>query len=86
MTGLRGQEVGRPQDVGLLVEVRPDLAVAVGVVAERDDVDAGGEQLVGVLGRYADAAGGVLAFDDDEVERVLLAQPRQQVAQRAATR
>ena len=68
----------------LLVEVGPDLAVAVGVVAERDHVDAGGEQLVGVLRRDADAAGGVLAVDDDEVERELLAQAREQLAERAA--
>ena len=49
------------------LEVRPDLAVPVGVVAERDDVGPGGEQLVGVLRRDADAARGVLAVDDDEV-------------------
>ena len=39
----------------------------VGVVAERDDVDAGGEQLVGDLRRDPEAAGDVLAVDDDEV-------------------
>jgi hypothetical protein len=53
------------------VEVGPDLAVAVGVVAERDDVDAGGEQRVGLLRRDADPARGVLAVADDEVERQL---------------
>ena len=79
---LRAHEVGRPEDVGLLVEVGLDLAVAVGVVAERDHVDAGGEQLVGVLRRDADAASGVLAVDDDEVEPELLAQARQQRLER----
>ena len=47
--GCDGQEVRGAQDEALLVEVGPDLAVAVGVVAERDHVDAGGEQLVGLL-------------------------------------
>ena len=60
----------------VLVEVGVDLAVAVGVVAERDHVDAGREQLVGDLRRDPDAAGGVLAVDDDEVRRVALAQAR----------
>ena len=82
--GWRAQEVRGPQDEALLVEVGPDLAVAVGVVAERDHVDAGGEQLVGVLGRDADAARGVLAVGDDEVERELLAQAR--AAARASAR
>ena len=65
------QEVGRADDVAPLLEVRPDLAVAVGVVAERDHVGAGPEQLVGVLRGDADAAGGVLAVDDDEVRAEL---------------
>jgi len=78
------EEVRGPDDELLLVEVGPDLAVAVGVVAERDHVDPGGEQLVRVLGRDADAAGGVLPVDDHEVERELLAQPGEELAQRAA--
>jgi len=43
------------------------------VVAEGDDVRAGGEQLVGELRRDAGAVGGVLAVDDREVGLVLLA-------------
>ncbi len=50
-----------------LVEVGVDLALAVGVVAERDHVDAGGEQLIGDLRGDSEAAGHVLAVDDDEV-------------------
>jgi hypothetical protein len=50
------------------------------VVAERDDVGAGREQLVGVARRDADAARGVLAVDHDEVG----VQLRAQVAQHAA--
>ena len=64
--GLVAQVVVRAQDRVVLVEVAVDLAAVVGVVAERDDVDARGEQLVGDLRRDAEAAGGVLAVDDDE--------------------
>jgi hypothetical protein len=48
--------------------------VAVGVVAERDRVDAGGQQLLGLFRRDPDPARGVLAVGDDEVRRQLLAQ------------
>ena len=44
------------------------------------------KQLVGLLGRDADPARGVLAVDDDEVRRELLAQRGQQLAQDPATR
>jgi hypothetical protein len=47
------------------------------VVAERDDVRAGGEQLVGELAGDAGAVGRVLAVDDREVRVVMLAQRRQ---------
>ena len=63
---------------GSRVEVLVDLAVAVGVVAERDRVDAEGEQLLRGLARDPDAAGGVLAVDHDEVGLVLLPQRGQQ--------
>ena len=59
---------------GTLVQVRVDLAVPVGVVAERDRVDAQGEHLVRRARRDAEAAGRVLAVDDDEIQRELLAQ------------
>ena len=68
---------------GCAVEVGVDLAAVVGVVAERDRVDARREHLVGVLRRDPEAAGGVLAVDDDERRRVALAQDRQAVEQRA---
>jgi hypothetical protein len=54
------------------------------VVAQRDRVDAAGQQLVGELGRDPEAAGDVLAVDHDEVRRVALAQRRQQPEQRAS--
>ncbi len=39
--------MGRPHDPALVVEVLVDLGVAVGVVAERDRVGAGLEQVPG---------------------------------------
>jgi hypothetical protein len=47
------------------------------VVAERHDVGARREQLVGELAGDAGAVGGVLAVDDAEVGAELLAQRRQ---------
>ena len=57
-------------------EVVADAVAAVRVVAERDDVGAGGEQLVGELRRDAGAVGDVLAVDDADVGAELLAQRR----------
>ena len=57
--------------------------MAVGVVAERDDVDAGREQLVGVLRRDADPARRVLAVGDDEVEVELFTKAREPLLDRA---
>ena len=82
VAGLGGEVVGRAQDPRLVVEVAVDLLALVGVVAERDDVDAGGEQLVGDLRRDPDAAGDVLAVDDDERRRVALAQRGEQAEER----
>jgi hypothetical protein len=47
------------------------------VVAERDDVGAGGEQLVGEFPRDARAVGRVLAVDDAEVGSDVRPQRRQ---------
>ena len=82
--GLRAQIVGRANDALLSVEVRVDLLAMVGVVAQRDDVDAGAEQLVGDLRRDAQAARDVLGVDHDEGRRVALDEPGQQGEQRAA--
>ena len=56
------------------------------MVAERDRVHVEPEELVGLLGRDAEPARGVLAVDHDEVRRELFAQAGQQLAQDAATR
>ena len=78
--GLLGGIVGRAQDVGAVVEVGHDLPLVIDVVAERDDVGARGKDLVGLVGRDADARG-VLAVYDGEVGRVLLLDRAQQAAQ-----
>ena len=54
------------------------------MVAERDDVGAGGEELVGELRRDPDAVGDVLAVDDREVGVVPLAQRREVLLHGAA--
>ena len=56
----------------------------VGVVAERDRVDSSREQLVGGLRRDSQAAGDVLAVDDNERRPQALAQQRQALEQRPA--
>jgi hypothetical protein len=53
------------------------------VVAERDDVGARGEELVGELPRDPGAVGDVLAVDDRQVGVVLGAQRRQPLLDRA---
>jgi hypothetical protein len=72
---------GRPRagvrraDHGLAArEILADPVAAVRVIAERDDVCAGGEQLVRELRRDARAVGDVLAVDDADVGVELRAQ------------
>ena len=55
------------------------------MIAERDRIDPRGEQLVGDLGSYPEAAGDVLGVDDNEGRRVALAQDGQALEQRAPT-
>ena len=83
MAGLAAQEVDRPQDARLCVEIRVHLAPVVGVVPERDHVDARRDQLVRELGRDPQATGHVLAVGDHERGLVALAQHRQAVQQGA---
>ena len=66
-----GRQVGRLDDVRLVFEDRVDLFAAIDVVAERDGVDAGADQLAIDGRREAGAAGGVFGVGDDEVEVVL---------------
>jgi hypothetical protein len=52
------------------------------VVARRDHVGAGGEELLGQLGGQADAVRGVLAVDDAEVDPQLVLELGQPVRDR----
>ena len=79
-----GRDVGRPDHALRLREVGADLVARPDVVAERDDVGAGGEQPVRQLRRQPPPVRGVLAVDDAEVDAELLAQPRQPLLDRAA--
>ena len=84
--GLRAQEVGGPHDPVRAPEVGDDLAPAEAVVAERDHVDAGLEQLVGDARRDPQAARDVLGVDDDERRLVPAPELGQQPEQRPPSR
>ncbi len=84
VAGLGGEVVGRPQDVLVGVQVGPDLLAVVGVVAERDDVDAGREELVGDLRGDPETGGRVLPVGHHEGRCVLLAEPGKEAEQSLA--
>ena len=64
--------------------MRQDLPLVEHVIAGRDQVGPGGEEVLTDGRREAEAAGGVLAVDDDRVEGQLGAQRREAVDQRLA--
>ena len=66
-----GREVERPQQALVLGDVGDDVALVPDMVAGGDAVDAGIVQLGADLGGDAEARGGVLAVDDDEIEAEL---------------
>jgi hypothetical protein len=78
------REVGRPDDPIAALEVRQELAARPGVVAEGQDVGAGGEQLLGELRRQPAPVGRVLGVDDAEVGAELVAERGEAFLQRAA--
>ena len=62
-------KIRRPDQLRRALDEHQRLALIPGVVAERDRIGAGVEEfLIDRLGD-AEAAGGVLAIDDDEIER-----------------
>lgn len=77
-------QVRRPDDPLAVLEVREELAARPGVVSERQDVGAGGEQLLGELRRQPAPVGRVLGVDDAEVGPELVAEWREALLQRAA--
>jgi hypothetical protein len=80
------RQVRRTDDAVAAREVVVELAPRPDVVAERDDVGAGGEQPIGELGRDSPPVGGVLSVDDAEGRAELLAEPAQALLDRAAPR
>jgi hypothetical protein len=79
-------QVGRPDDPIAALQVREELTARPGVVAEREDVGAGGEQLLGELRRKPAAVGRVLGVDDAEVGAELVPERGEALLQRAAPR
>ncbi len=72
--GRAGREVDRPDQAVLALDVDERVLLVEGVITQRDGVGAGVDQLeVDALGD-AEAAGGVLTIDDQEIEIVALAQ------------
>jgi len=74
----------RADEPRLALDEHQSLTLIKGVIAECDRVGAGGEELVADRFGDAEAAGGVLAVDDDEIELPPLAQSRQAADQRRA--
>jgi len=60
--------VGGAQETGLAGEIVVDFAFVPDVIAAREDVDAVAEELVGELRGDAEAAGGVFAVGDGQVD------------------
>ena len=68
--------IGGADQARLALDEHQRLALIEGVIAERDRVDAGGEEFLADRLGDAEAAGGVLAVDDDEIEPPARAQRR----------
>ena len=84
--GVPGGIIGGADQPRLALDEDQRLALIEGVVAERHRVDAGGEELLADRLGDAEAAGGVLAVDDDEIEPPARAQERQPAEDRGAPR
>ena len=67
-----GGIVGRLDDVRFVSQHVENFAAAVDVIAQRDAIDAGGDQLVIDRRRDARAAGGVFGVGHDQVELLAL--------------
>ena len=75
------REVGRTQDVAVLVEIRNDLLLAEGMIAERHHIRSGVKDVL-CLPRQHAVPGGVLAVDDDKIRAGVALYPAQQRMQR----
>ena len=72
-----GREIGRAQQPAVFGNVGNDLAAIPDMVAGGDGIDPGIVELATDLVGDPEPGGGVLAVDDDEIERQLAAQSRQ---------
>ncbi len=68
MAGCAGREVQRAQQARLGFDVAQQFLAVPGVVAEGNDVGAGGEQVGGHGGCEAEAVAGVFAVHHDQIE------------------
>ena len=82
--GVPGRIVGGAHQARLALDEHQRLALVEGVVAERDHIGARRQQLVADRLGDAEAAGRVLAVDDDEIELPGVAQAGQAVRDRVA--
>src|SRR5262249_9631875 len=81
-----GREIDRPQQLRMAIDEADGFPLVPDVVAGADHVDAGGIEVLADLLGDAEAGGGVLAVDDDEVEPQLAAQPRHMLDDHVAAR
>ncbi len=84
--GVPGGKLIGPQQARIAVDIGNDLAPVPDMVAGGDDIDAAGIEFGADLVGDAEAVRGVLAVDDDEIERQFAAQARQMRADHLAPR
>ena len=77
-------EIDRADQARLALDEHERLALIEGVIAERHRVDAGGEEVLENRFGEAEAARGVLAVDDDEIELPAVAQKGNLLEERGA--
>ena len=77
-------EIGRPQDIAVVLQIVRDLHAAEGMVAQRDHVGPGGKQLVRLGGRQP-GAGDILPVDHGKRNIFQLFQRRKVAAQMLQT-
>ena len=66
-----------PQDAVFLLDIGEDFLLVGPVIAGGDHIDAAGEEFLGDGAGEAEAAGGILAIGDDQIELQRVAQARQ---------
>ena len=80
VAGISGKDLSQAEltkQAGITGDIGDDLAAVPDMVSGGDDIDAGGIEFAADLVCDAEAGGGVLAIDDDEIEGQLAAETRQ---------